>query len=115
MYGFPDGSVIKNPPGNAGDVGSIPGMGRSLREGNSNPLGYSCLKNPIGRGAWGTTFHGVAKESDMTERLNNYSRCTVLHRKPTIQETRYACEDVNDGWILKVTTQPWCPYSRDWA
>ena len=46
--GFPCGSVIKNLPANAGDMGSIPGSGRSLGEGNGNPLQYSCLGSPIG-------------------------------------------------------------------
>ena len=53
--GFPGGSVIKNLPANAGDtrdVGSIPGVGRSPREVNGNPLQYSCLGNPLDRGAW---------------------------------------------------------------
>ena len=66
--------MIKNPPANAGgarDVGSVPGLGRSSREGNGNPLQYSCLGNPTGRGAWWATVRRVAKESDMTERLNN--------------------------------------------
>ena len=47
--------VVKNPPGNAGDVrdeGSIPGLGRSPGEGNDNPVQYSCLENPMDRGAW---------------------------------------------------------------
>ena len=45
--GFPGGSVVKNPPANAGDVGSIPGLGRSLGDKNGNPLQYSCLENPL--------------------------------------------------------------------
>ena len=64
--GFPDGSVVKNPPANAGDVGSIPGSGRSPGERNGNPLQCSCLANPMYRGAWWTTVHGVAKGPDMT-------------------------------------------------
>ena len=59
--GFPDGSVVKNPPANAGDVSSIPGSGRSPGEGHGNPLQYSCLGNPTDRGAWQATVHGVAK------------------------------------------------------
>ena len=47
----PGGSVVKNPPANAGDTGSIPGSGRSPGEGNGNPLQYSCLENPMDRGA----------------------------------------------------------------
>ena len=64
--GFPGGSVVKNPPANAGDTGSIPGLGRSPGEGNGNPLQYSYLGNSMDRGAWQATVHGVTKESDMT-------------------------------------------------
>ena len=67
--GFPGGSVVKNPPANAGDArdhGSVPGSERSLREGNGNPLLDSCLGNPMDRGAWQATVQGVVKESDMT-------------------------------------------------
>ena len=56
--------MVKNPPANAGDAGytgSIPGPGRSPGEGNSNPLQYSCLANPMDRGGWWTTVHTVAK------------------------------------------------------
>ena len=56
------GSVVKNPPTNAGDMGLIPESGRSPGEGNGNPFHYSCLGNPINRGAWWSTVHGVAKE-----------------------------------------------------
>ena len=47
--GFPDGSVVKNPLANAGDMGSVPGLGRSPGKGNGNPLQCSCLRNPIDR------------------------------------------------------------------
>ena len=53
--------VVKNAPANAGDVGSVPGSGRSLGEGNGNLLQYSCLENPMGRGDWRATVHRVAK------------------------------------------------------
>ena len=59
--GFPGGSVVKNPQTNAGDTGLIPGSGRSPEEANGNPLQYSCLGNPMDRGAWWATVHGVAK------------------------------------------------------
>ena len=59
--------MIKNSPANAGDVGLILGPGRSHGEGNGNTLQYSCMENPVDRGAWWATVHGVAKESDMTE------------------------------------------------
>ena len=58
--------MVKSPPASAGDVGSIPGSGRSPGEGNGNPLQYSRLGNPMERAAWQVTVHGVAKESDMT-------------------------------------------------
>ena len=59
--GFPGVSVVKNPPANAGDSSLIPGLGRSPREGNGNPLQYSCLGNPLDRGAWWATVLRVAK------------------------------------------------------
>ena len=62
--GFPGGSVVKNLPANAGDardMGSIPGLGRSSAGGNGTPLQYSCLGNPTDRGAWWAIVHGVAK------------------------------------------------------
>ena len=54
-------SVGKDSACNAGDTGSIPGSGRSPAEGNGNPLQYSCLENPMDRGAWQATIHGVAR------------------------------------------------------
>ena len=64
VLGFPGGSVVKNPSANAGDKrdGSlIPGLGRSPGGGHGNPLQYSCLGNPMDKGAWQATVHGVAK------------------------------------------------------
>ena len=63
---FPGGSVVKNLPTNAGDMGSIPGSGRSPGGGNGNPFQYSCLENPMDREAWRATVHVVAKELDTT-------------------------------------------------
>ena len=64
--GLPGGSVVKNPPATAGDVGSIPGLGRSPGEGHGNPLRYSCLENPMSRGAWWATVHGVSKSQKLS-------------------------------------------------
>ena len=60
------GSVVKNPASNAENTGSIPGLGRLPGEGNGNPLQYSCLRNPMDRGAWQARVHGVAEEWDRT-------------------------------------------------
>ena len=59
--GFPGGSVVKNPSVNAGDLGSIPGSGRSHEEGNGNSLQYSCLENPMDRGAWFAMVMGLQR------------------------------------------------------
>ena len=61
--GFTSGSVVNNLPANAGDMGSIPGSGRSPGEGNGKPLQYSSLENPMDRGDWQAIVHGVTKES----------------------------------------------------
>jgi len=58
---IPHGSVVKNPPANAGDVGSIHESGRSPGEGNGNPLKYSCLGNPKDKGVWWATVHGLQR------------------------------------------------------
>ena len=60
------GSVVKNPPANARDTGSIPRSGRYPGEVNGNPLHYSCLGNPMDRGAWRATVDGVTQELDTT-------------------------------------------------
>ena len=61
VEGFPGFSVVKNPPANAGDTGSIPGSERSPRVGVGSPLQYSCLENSMDKGAWWATVTGVAK------------------------------------------------------
>ena len=67
--GFPGGSVGKESVCNEGDLGWIPGLGRSPGEGNGNPLQYSCLENPMERGAWWATVHEVTKSRT---RLNDF-------------------------------------------
>ena len=61
LYGVPASTVIKSLPANAGDMGSISGLGRSPRVGNGNPLQWSCLETSMDRGAWRAAVHGVAK------------------------------------------------------
>ena len=76
FLGFPGVSVVKNPPTYAGDVGSIPGLGKSLGEGNGNPLHYSYLRNPMDRGAWQSSVHGLAA-SDMTEHTWTHAKLLI--------------------------------------
>ena len=67
--------MVKNPLANAGnirDVSLIPGPGRSPGGVQGNPLQYSCMENPMGRGAWWATVHGGLQELDTTEQLNHH-------------------------------------------
>ena len=68
--GFSGSSAVKNLPTSIGDASSIPGSGRSPGVGNGTPLQYSCLGNPMDRGAWWGPVHGVAKELDTPEQPN---------------------------------------------
>ena len=61
IWEFPGSSVGKKSPSSAGDLASISGLGRSPREGNGNPLQYSCLENPMDRGTWWATVHVVTR------------------------------------------------------
>ena len=75
IWGFPGGSDGKESIYNAEDLDSVPGLGLSPGEGNGYPLQFSCLKNPMDRGAWQATVRGVAKSqtqlSDLKKRLQN--------------------------------------------
>ena len=73
--GFPGGSEGKASAYSAGDLGSIPGSGRSPGEGNGNPVQYSCLENPMDRGAWWATVHGIAKSQT---RLSDFTSLTNI-------------------------------------
>ena len=97
LQGFLGGAVVKNPSANTGDaraVGSIPGSGRSPGVGNGHPLQYFCLENPMDRGAWRATVHGVAKSQTRLSRhtlthITRYGRTESLlltrarHQLPT--------------------------------
>ena len=83
LQGFPAGSVGKEFTFNAldaGDMGSIPGSGRSPGEGHGNPLQYSCQENPMDRGAWLTTDHGVTKSWTWLKRLNMHACNSILKK-----------------------------------
>ena len=71
--------VVKNPPANAGDIrdtSSIPGLGRSSGEDHGNLLQYSCLENPMDRGAWPAVVHGVKKSQTQLKQLSMQAQCT---------------------------------------
>ena len=71
---FPSGSAVKNPLANAGNVGLIPGSGRSSGGGHGNPLQYSCLENLMDRGAWRATVPGVAESrTQLSRRTHIYN------------------------------------------
>ena len=70
--------MVKYPPANAGDAGSIPGLGRFPGGGNGNPLGYSCLGNCMARGAWWATVYGDHKESAIPEQLSMHVISEIL-------------------------------------
>ena len=89
MKDFPGGSEVKASASNAGDLGSIPGSGRSPGEGNSNPLQYSCLENLMDGGAWWATVHGITKSrtplSDFTFSFTAYMLLSKENRHDKMQ------------------------------
>ena len=88
---FPGGSAVKNPSANTADArytGSIPGSGRSSGEGNDNPLQYSCLEDPMDRGAWQPTVYGVTR---------------VRHRQVTKQTAQRIQADTQDKLIVEMS------------
>ena len=88
--GFPDGAIVENPPANAGDMDLIPGSGRSTGGGNGNPLQYFCLENPMDRGAWWVTVHGVSKSGT---RLSDWAQ----GRSKATREIMFDCKSVRLG------------------
>ena len=88
---FPDNSVLKNLPANAGDVGCMPGLGRSLEERNGYPLQYSCPENSMNRGAWWATVHEVTKSQT---RLSNFQFRSTIKMPSFIRENNTAPKSV---------------------
>ena len=76
--GISGGSVVKNPPVNAGDMGSVPELGRCPGKGNGNPHQYPCLGNSMDRGAWQTRVHEVAKSQTKSQGLNNNNSTMLI-------------------------------------
>ena len=94
---FLGGSVVKNPSANAGDSGSIPGLGRSPGGGLGNPLQHPCLETPMDRGAWWATVHGVA-ESDTRKGLS------LLAAPSPWLLMIWSAEQLPSGWAAKHTS-----------
>ena len=108
--GFPDGSAGKNPPANAGEAGLIPGLGRSPGGGNGNPLQYSCLGNPMDRGAWLATVHGVLKSwAGATKQQHRVLQFTKHPNVPINQGTRadYALIFFNNDLLWFISLRYW--------
>ena len=76
-WGFPAGSDSKVSAHDAGDPGSMPGLGRSPGEGNGNPLQYSCLENSMDGGAWWATVHGVTKSRTWLSDFTHFTSCDL--------------------------------------
>ena len=98
--------MVQDPPANAGNAGSIPGSGRSPGEGNGNPLQYSRLENPMDRGAWQATVHGITKgrrqlssETTIMRRSNIFYHLRLYNEVPNMKpnpETVYKTNDYFD-------------------
>ena len=106
FWGFPGGSEVKASACNEGDLGLIPGSGRSPGEGNGNPLQYSCLENPMGGGAWWATVHGVAKSRTRLSEFTFTSLWTMVLEKTL--ESPLDCKEIqsvhakgDQSWILE--------------
>ena len=98
--------MVKNLPTNAGDTSLIPGSGRSPGIGNGNSLQYSCLENPMDRGVWWATVHGVARESDMTQQLNNDNKYN-LHKQKLVLILNLFFPSKRESSVFKTLGFPW--------
>ena len=94
---FPGGSNGKESAQNAGDLGSIPVLGRSPGEGNGSPLQYSCLGNPIDRGAWQATVHGVTKSQTRLRDYHHIYLCVDVYIICASQVARVVKNPPNAG------------------
>ena len=87
--------TVKNQPAKWGDLGSVPGWGRSPGEGNGNPLQYICVENPIDRGAWRAIVHGVARS---WTRLSNKHSYTLLSRNTKASQAIPSPASAQGAW-----------------
>ena len=109
---FPGGSDSKVSAYNAGDLGSIPGLGRSPGEGNGNPLQDSCLENSMDGGAWWATVHGVTKSrTRLSDFTFTFTSPIFIAAVFTIAKTWKQTEGpLTDEWINKM----WCTYTMEY-
>ena len=137
FLGFPAGSAGKKSACNAGDLGSIPGLGRSPEEGNSYAFKYSGLENSMDRGAWQATVHGVTKSqtqlSDFYFHFQSYLGSSVSKEPawtagdpgstPGLgispeegngNPLQYSCLEKFHGWRSLAGYGLWCPKSWTW-
>ena len=105
-WGFPGGSGSKESACSAGDLGLIPGSGRSPGEGNGNPLWYSCLENHMDRGAWQAAIHRVA-ESDTTEQLTHFGQYMASQVVLVVEGPPANAGDIRDMVRSQVSKIPW--------
>ena len=105
-FGFPSGSAVKNPPSRAGDMGLILGSGRSPGEGNGNPFQYSCLENPMDRGAWWATVCAVLGCSVLADSAIPW---TVVCQAPLSMEFY---RPVTGYWSIQYLEWVAIPFSR---
>ena len=107
ILGFPAVSVVKNPPAKAGDVGLIPGSGRSPGEGNNNSLQHSCLGNPMDRAAWGhkRVGHHLATKQHLYH-LYKYTDLYVCVRRQW-HPTPVLLPGKSHGWRSLAGCSPW--------
>ena len=109
--------MVKNLPDNTRDtgaVGSVPGLGRSPGGGHGNPLQYSCLVNPMDRGAWQATVHGVVRSWTQLKRLSMHTCSKANQKNPTSQKGSPLAEkgefiDTNNSWDSVHTKYVWIP------
>ena len=101
---FPGGSVVENAADNASHAGLIPGLGRSPGGGNGNLLQYSCLENPMDRGAWWATYSPWGRqELDMTEQLSTHSGCRATREAPKrgTQPFKFFVQEGDTGGVVR--------------
>ena len=104
---------------NTGDTSSIPGWGRSPRERNGNPLQYSCLGNPMDRGAWQAIVHGITKESDTTWQLNNNNDWRISSDNGYLTREAKQLDPLlrlhhRKSWLKKSPLNHWCCPPTPW-